>query len=113
MRLFTLALCALLLWLQYDLWIGRNGLMEYETVKTHVAEQINTNTKLTQRNQEMYAEINDLQSGLSAVEARARSELGFTKPGETFFRIVGDNANSTAVTPTVVSPTSLASVKPQ
>lgn len=91
MRLFTIVLIVLLAWLQYDLWWGRNGIEQYQQVKAQVAQQTIINTKLTQRNQEMYAEINDLKSGLDAVQARARSELGFTLPGETFFRIVGTN----------------------
>jgi cell division protein FtsB len=79
------------MWLQYDLWIGRNGIDQYQEVKAQVAQQTKINTKLVQRNQEMYAEINDLQGGLVAVQARARSELGFILPNETFFRIVSSN----------------------
>ena len=46
------------------------------------------NEKLTQRNQMMYSEIEDLKSGYEAIEERARNELGLVKEGETFFRIV-------------------------
>jgi cell division protein FtsB len=34
------------------------------------------------------AEVEDLKSGESAVEERARSELGMIKPGEKFYRVV-------------------------
>jgi cell division protein FtsB len=34
------------------------------------------------------AEVQDLKSGLDAIEERARSELGMIKEGETFFQII-------------------------
>ncbi|ELR65374.1 Cell division protein DivIC (FtsB) [Photobacterium marinum] len=90
MRLLTLALLVVLSWLQYDFWLGKNGMMDYMAVKENVAIQQQANAELLQRNQQMYAEIHDLHRGQEAVEERARNELGMIKPGETFFRIVGD-----------------------
>ncbi|WP_064602070.1 cell division protein FtsB [Photobacterium sp. J15] len=90
MRLLTLALLVVLSWLQYDFWFGKNGMMDYMAVKENVAIQQQANAELLQRNQQMYAEIHDLHRGQEAVEERARNELGMIKPGETFFRIVGD-----------------------
>ena len=40
----------------------------------------------------MSAEVEDLKSGETAVEERARSELGMIKPGETFYRVVEPHA---------------------
>lgn len=90
MRLLTVMLLAVLCWLQYDFWLGKNGMMDYLAVKGNVAIQQQANAELAQRNQQMYAEIHDLHRGQEAVEERARHELGMIKPGETFFRIVGE-----------------------
>ncbi|WP_299020594.1 cell division protein FtsB [uncultured Photobacterium sp.] len=90
MRLLTVSLLAVLCWLQYDFWLGKNGMMDYLAVKENVVIQRQANAELKQRNNQMYAEIHDLNRGQEAVEERARNELGMIKPGETFFRIVGD-----------------------
>ena len=46
------------------------------------------NKKLRKRNDRLHAEVIDIKSRLSAIEAHARSELGLIKPGETFFQII-------------------------
>ena len=56
------------------------------------------NEKLKQRNKLLYADTDDLKSGVEAIEERARNELGMIKTGETFFRIIPrhqENANKT------------------
>lgn len=90
MRLFTVALLMALAWLQYDFWLGKNGMNDYLAAKENVALQQQANAELAQRNHQMYAEIHDLHRGQEAVEERARNGLGMIKPGETFFRIVGE-----------------------
>ncbi|KDM92617.1 cell division protein FtsB [Photobacterium galatheae] len=91
MRVFCVMLLLVFAWLQYEFWLGKNGMSDYMALTENVALQQKANAELAQRNQQMYAEINDLHQGLEAVEERARHELGMIKPGETFFRIVGDN----------------------
>ncbi|MGB2517260.1 MAG: septum formation initiator family protein [Pseudomonadales bacterium] len=46
------------------------------------------NQALAQRNQQLYAEVEDLKQGLAAVEEHARSDLGMVKPNETFYQLV-------------------------
>ena len=83
-----LLLLVLLGWLQYRLWFGSGGQREVEALQQQVRQQAHDNAGLTQRNEALAAEVEDLKSGEAAVEERARSELGMIKPGETFYRVV-------------------------
>ncbi len=71
----TLLLLALLVWLQYSLWFGKNGIHDYSRVNDDVAAQQATNAKLKARNDQLFAEIDDLNGGQEAIEERARNEL--------------------------------------
>lgn len=86
----TLLLLVLLGWLQYSLWLGKNGIHDFTRVKDDVAVQQGGNAKLKARNDRLFAEIDDLNGGSEAIEERARNELGMIKPGETFYRLVPD-----------------------
>ena len=88
MRIIALVLVALLAWLQYRLWFGNGGQREVAALRAQVQRQAHDNAGLRQRNEALAAEVEDLKSGEAAVEARARSELGMIKPGETFYRVV-------------------------
>ena len=79
----TLLLLALLVWLQYSLWFGKNGLHDFSKVRDDVTVQQSTNAKLKARNDQLFAEIDDLNGGQEAIEERARNELSMTRPGET------------------------------
>ena len=88
MRFFVLIFTLLLLWLQYQLWFGKNGVQEYQKLRQEIEQLEQGNANLQQRNQEMFAEIDDLRQGLDAIEERARHELGMIKQDETFYRII-------------------------
>jgi len=72
------------------LWFGKNGLHDYSRVSDDVAAQQATTATLKARNDQVFAEIADLNGGQEAIEERARNELSMTKPGETFYRLVPD-----------------------
>ncbi|MFM2485769.1 cell division protein FtsB [Celerinatantimonas yamalensis] len=93
MRLLTLMLSALLLLLQYDLWFGKNSLTDYFQAKHEVAERMQDNQQLIQRNKVLKAEIDDLRTGDAAVEEHARNELGMIRQNETFYRFIQTPAN--------------------
>ena len=75
-------------WLQAKLWWGDGGMRDAHGLQDRVAEQRQQNARLQQRNDALSAEVEDLKSGETAVEERARSELGMVKPGEVFYRVV-------------------------
>lgn len=91
MRVFALTLLLTLGWLQYELWLGKNGVADYQAVSAEIDVQHQVNASLQSRNNEMFAEIDDLRQGLDAIEERARHELGMVKEGETFYRIIGED----------------------
>ena len=86
----TLLLLCVLGWLQYSLWFGKNGINDHTRISEDVAVQQATNAKLKSRNDQLFAEIDDLNGGQEAIEERARNELSMIKPGESFYRLVPD-----------------------
>lgn len=86
----TLLLLIILGWLQYSLWLGKNGIHDYVRVNDDVEVQQSSNITLKSRNDQLFAEIDDLNGGQEAIEERARNELGMIKPGESFYRLVPD-----------------------
>ncbi|CNB90717.1 cell division protein FtsB [Yersinia frederiksenii] len=95
----TLLLLILLGWLQYSLWLGKNGGHDFVRVKDDVTLQEVNNSKLKARNDQLFAEIDDLNGGQEAIEERARNELGMIKPGESFYRLVPDQSGRNASIP--------------
>ena len=94
-----LALLLLLFALQAKLWMGEGGWREAKQLQLTVSEQRAENARLQQRNDALSAEVEDLKSGETAVEERARSELGMIKPGETFYRVVEPHAPDKSAAP--------------
>jgi len=50
------------------------------------------NADLLSRNETLHAEVTELKQGREALEERARSQLGFIKDGETFYRVIPEQA---------------------
>ncbi len=51
-------------WLQYTLWFGKNGIVDFNQVESEIQVQQQVNHNLQTRNNEMFAEIDDLDKGL-------------------------------------------------
>ncbi|MGB0899069.1 MAG: cell division protein FtsB [Gammaproteobacteria bacterium MedPE] len=88
MKWFAAVLIVLLGLLQHRLWFGKNSWPDYLQLKQEIVSQTKENQTLTAKNALQYKEINDLKTGLDAIEERARNQLGLIKDGETFYRIV-------------------------
>ncbi len=88
MRLLIALLLLLLIVLQYRLWVGPGSLAEVNNLKREIAQLREELVGLRERNSALQAEVEDLRSGQSAIEERARSELGMIKEGETFYQVI-------------------------
>jgi cell division protein FtsB len=89
MRLITLALTALLILIQFPLWIGKGGWLRVADLRTQVELAQHKNSELIARNAKLDSEVRDLKDGTGAVEERARFELGMVKQNEIFIQVVG------------------------
>jgi len=87
MRWLTLSLIALLVLLQYHLWIGKGGWLRVWDYDRQLAQQKEADRKLETRNGGLDAEVRDLKQGYEAIEERARFELGMIKQDEVFVQI--------------------------
>ncbi len=87
MRWPTLVLIALVVLLQYPLWLGKGGWLRVWEVDRQLAAQREVNQKLEIRNGGLDAEVRDLKSGFDAIEERARFELGLVKQDEVFVQV--------------------------
>lgn len=94
MRLFTLALVALLALIQYPLWLGKGGWLRVWDLDAQLVAQRQVNQRLLARNVALEGEVRDLKLGTGAIEERARYELGMMRPDEIFVQIAEPGASS-------------------
>ena len=87
MKILGLVLAALIVAIQYPLWLGKGSWLRAWQVEDNLAKQKAKNTQLETRNASLAAEVRDLKQGTEAIEERARYELGLIKGDEMFFHI--------------------------
>jgi len=87
MRLVIVVLIALLLVLQYDMWVGEGSFANVARLEQSLEAQKQENALLRERNKALEADVKDLKTGTSAIEERARSELGMIKKDETYYQL--------------------------
>lgn len=93
MRILITLLTALVVVLQYRLWVGEGSLADVHQLKQAIVEQEAELERLGVRNRALEAEVEDLRDGLDALEERARLELGMIKPGEAFIQLIERQAS--------------------
>jgi cell division protein FtsB len=87
-RLVAALLIGLLAVVQAQLWTGRGSIGDVAQMQRKLDEQKARNAIAQQSNQQLAAEVRDLQEGLEMVEEKARAELGMVKPNEIYVQIV-------------------------
>jgi len=93
--------------LQYRVWVSDHGVREVSRLTAAVEAQAAANIEQRERNRQLVAEVNDLKGGLTALEERARSELGMVGNSETFYQVV------TVATPPTAAPATTITARAQ
>lgn len=88
MRIVASILFFLLIVLQAKLWFGGHGVFQLWSLQGTINQARDRNHGLERRNETLHAQVNELKQGSEALEERARSQLGFIKEGETFYRVI-------------------------
>jgi cell division protein FtsB len=88
MKIVAIILGALIVLIQYPLWVGKGGWLRAWDVDRQLSVQKDKNRQLERRNGTLAAEVKDLKTGTEAIEERARFELGMVRPDEVFYQYV-------------------------
>ena len=99
MKMVAAILGALIVLIQYPLWIGKGGWLRAWQLETEVTNQKNRNAGFEVRNAALAAEVRDLKQGSEALEERARRELGMVKSDEIFFQYQDSSRSGVAKGP--------------
>jgi len=94
LRILGGVLVALIIAIQYPLWLGKGGWLRVWELDHKLSLQRANNEVLQQRNDALAAEVGDLKNGYEAIEERARYELGLIKNNELFFQFIDSTSGS-------------------
>ena len=84
-------LAAILVSLQYSLWVGKQNVNDLFKLNQQVDEILQENIEFRNRNDRLHVDVIDIKNG--AIESQARYDLGLIKRGETFYQIVRSEEN--------------------
>jgi cell division protein FtsB len=99
MKILAAVLAALIVLIQYPLWLGKGGWARAWHVDQDLQNEKEKNTVLEQRNAAFAAEVRDLKQGTEAIEERARYELGMIRGDELFFQYADENRGQAPISP--------------
>lgn len=88
MKALLIVFSLILILLLAGLWVGPGSYPDIWKLENRKVLQEQSNTEKKEQIRKIQAELDDVASGKDALEERARSELGMTKKGETFFEVV-------------------------
>jgi cell division protein FtsB len=88
MKILLSIIIVLVILLQYRLWFGDGGIEEIRAYQQRLDDLKEQVKEKKERNEALYAEVEDLRKGQEALEERARDELGMIREGETFFQVL-------------------------
>lgn len=88
MKYYKFILLTVFVWLQVNLFTGENSIHRIQELQKEIKQTTALTNAFTARNESLAAEVFDLRFGTEALEERARSQLGYIMPGETFYRII-------------------------
>ena len=88
LKYLAVAMLLLLGVLQYRMWLGDGSARDVARLREEIAKQREQNEQLRERNRTLAAEVQDLKKGTTAIEERARTDLGMVGQNETFYQVV-------------------------
>ena len=85
MKFIALLLVFLLVMMQVNIWLTKDGYSRVAEIKELIQDQQKENNAMVSRNSQLKEEIKDLKDGYSAIEEKAREDIGMIKEGEEFY----------------------------
>ena len=85
MKFIALLLVLFLVMMQVNIWLTKDGYSRVAEIKELVQDQQKENNEMVSRNSQLKEEIKDLKDGYSAIEEKAREDIGMIKEGEEFY----------------------------
>jgi cell division protein FtsB len=96
MKILGAIFVALIVLIQYPLWLGKGGWLTVWRLENKLEVEKAKSARLETRNAALAAEVRDLKQGTEAIEERARAELGMLRPDEVFYQFVPDKKSGSA-----------------
>ena len=85
MKFLALLLVLLLVVMQVNVWLTKDGYSRLAEIKELIQDQQKENNEMVSRNSQLKEEIKDLKDGYSAIEEKVREDIGMIKEGEEFY----------------------------
>ena len=98
MKFLALLLVLLLVVMQVNVWLTKDGYSRLAEIKELIQDQQKENNEMVSRNSQLKEEIKDLKDGFSAIEEKAREDIGMIKEGEEFYLITEPKSDLEAKT---------------